>query len=97
MMREEFDAIVMRLNEVAGPAQAMTFPTDEEYKIIERVYTWYPFENEFDKKECAHLYFAFGMVIFYDMEKRATRMMELDNEIRMKRSAMEKLKCERMA
>ena len=78
MLREEFNERLDRLNEGYVTDLQMPYPTDEEYKIIEMVYSWYPdVYGRFDKDECVRLYHKFGMIIFYDMEKRAVRKLEL--------------------
>ena len=98
MTREEFNTRIDALNAGMVPELQVLHPTGDEYKTIETVYTWYPDLNSWlDKDVCANLYFKMGMIIFYDMEKRAIRRMELTTEIDLKKSAISKLDRERMA
>jgi len=66
MLRSEFDTL----------SKSSKRPTDKEYELIEFVYNWHPLN--FDKEAVAKLYDDFGMVIFYDMEKRSKLAMERD-------------------
>ena len=85
MNREEFVA------QVAKIAKNVKEPTAEEYKLIEYVYTWYPTVSETTgKAQVAWLYVNLGMPIFRDMEKKAKQAEELDSELRMARTRMER-------
>lgn len=64
MLRSEFDSL----------SKSLVKPSHEEYQLIEFVYNWHPLN--FDKGAVAKLYDDFGMVIFYDMEKRSKLAME---------------------
>ena len=58
--------------------------TDEEYQLIEEVYTWHPaIRNASGKEEVAELYKSFGIVIFYDMYPRAKKAKDIEENIRM--------------
>lgn len=74
MLRSEFDTLLKEKGSGCFPA-----PTDEEYRLIEFVYNYYP--CNFDKGAVAGLYADFGMTIFYDMEARAREAMELEQSI----------------
>ena len=70
MLRSEFDLLSKNVRR----------PTDDEYKLIEFVYNWHP--CNFSKENVAAFYDAYGMTLFYDMEKRARAAMERDVKIR---------------
>ena len=70
MLRSEFDTL----------SKSSKRPDDEEYKIIEFVYNWHP--CNFSKENVAAFYDAYGMTLFYDMEKRSRAAMERDLKIR---------------
>ena len=66
--------------------------TDEQYKIIEYVYTYHPaISNIMGKDQIAYLYNTFGMTVIKDMYPRAHRAYELDREIRASRIKLENL------
>lgn len=66
--------------------------TDEQYKIIEYVYTYYPaISNLMGKDQIAMLYDMFGMTVIKDMFPRAHRSDELEREIRAERIKLENL------
>lgn len=76
MTREEF---VKELE----PYAPLNTPTPEEYKVIEKVYQWYPTISETKgKTQVAHLYATFGMVIFHDMAPTADMAARLESDIR---------------
>lgn len=53
--------------------------TEEEYREIEHVYTFYPTISEIcGKHQISQVYMAFGMAIIRDMTPRANKMMELE-------------------
>lgn len=70
MLRSEFDTL----------SKSSKRPDDEEYKLIEFVYNWHP--CNFSKENVAAFYDAYGMTLFYDMEKRSKAAMERDLKIR---------------
>ena len=70
MLRSEFDAL----------SKSNKRPDDEEYKLIEFVYNWHP--CNFSKENVAAFYDAYGMTLFYDMERRSRAAMERDLNIR---------------
>ena len=70
MLRSEFDTL----------SKSSKRPDDEEYKLIEFVYNWHP--CNFSKENVAAFYDAYGMTLFYDMEKRSRAAMERDLNIR---------------
>ena len=66
--------------------------TDEQYKIIEYVYIYYPaISNIMGKDQIAMLYDMFGMTVIKDMYPRAHRSDELEREIRAERIKLENL------
>lgn len=70
MLRSEFDTL----------SKSSKRPDDDEYKLIEFVYNWHP--CAFSKENVAAFYDAYGMTLFYDMEKRSRAAMERDLRIR---------------
>lgn len=66
MMKHEFEAL------------AGVVVSQEDYNIIERVYTFYPKISH--KLDVVKLYNQFGMVIFRDLLTRAERLAELEFE-----------------
>ena len=76
MMKCEFEA---HLNELE-PLQRTV--SDDDYKLIEYVYTFHPSISETEgKRQVALLYHEFGIRIFKDMEATATRNRSLEVEI----------------
>lgn len=76
MMKHEFEA---KLNELE-PIQRTV--SDDDYKLIEYVYTFHPCISETDgKRQVAFLYHEFGIRIFRDMLKTANKNKELIVEI----------------
>ena len=76
MMKYEFEA---KLNELE-PIQRTV--SDDDYKLIEYVYTFHPSISETEgKRQVALLYHEFGIRIFQDMKPTADRNRELDVEI----------------
>ena len=83
MTREEFQDLIGR--EVS----------DEDYKIIEKVYNFHPAVNEVSgKEEVAELYKSYGMVVFHDMLPRAERNCELTKQLRQVQAAADRIKQE---
>lgn len=69
MMKHEFLAKLNALEEKIGDVITPNV-SDEDYKIIEYVYTWYP-DSALDQMASVQLYKDFGIKIFYDMYHRA--------------------------
>jgi len=70
MMRSEFDALT---ESVKGKC------TDEQWIVINRVYTFHPsIKDVGGKTQVAMLFLEHGFVIFQDMLPRAEKMAELD-------------------
>lgn len=56
--------------------------SDEDYKLIEFVYQWHPvIRNVSGKDEVAELYKSFGMALFRDMEPRAKKAKEVEEQM----------------
>lgn len=56
--------------------------SDEDYKLIEFVYQWHPvIRNVSGKDEVAELYKSFGMALFRDMEPRAKKVKEVEEQM----------------
>lgn len=73
MTKQEFDV------RLAGDKTV----TDEQYKLIEYVYTHHPaISNISGKDQIAILYDMFGMTVIKDMYPRAHRAEELEKEMR---------------
>ena len=86
MMREEFDR---KLEEIRGTGSRIS---DEDYKLIECIYTFHPCISETDgKRQVALLYHEFGMQIFKDMLTTATRNQMLEAEILKTRQKLQRL------
>lgn len=76
MTKEEFN---IKLRALGVPR----FPTDQEYKLIEKVYCYHPSISDIDgKSQCARLYASFGIRIFKDMEATADKAARLEMKIR---------------
>ena len=83
MTKKEFE-------ELAG-----VFVTENDYNVIEMVYTWYPvISNVSGKEEVAELYKSFGMPIFYDMVPRAEIACDLDKQLRKAKGEVASIKQE---
>lgn len=66
--------------------------TDEQYKVIEYVYTYYPAISDITgKDQIALLYDVFGMTIIKDMYPRAHRADVLEKELRAARTRLDNL------
>ena len=86
MTKTEFEKLL-------GPTTQ--FPTQQEYDIIEKVYTWHPsISNTKGKKQVAMLYDNFGITIFYDMLGRSEKVMELKEEVRKAKAKLSSLEIE---
>lgn len=71
MMKAEFEAMIGKS------------VTDEEYKVIEAVYTWHPAINDTtDKDQMKTLYTQFGFGVIRGMLPVAEKMEKLDGERR---------------
>lgn len=83
MTKEEFTDRVKAIN-----GQDVTV-SDEDYKIIEYVYNFYPTISETNGKfQIATIYVYGGMAVILDMVSRARRAQELESEIRNKRESL---------
>jgi hypothetical protein len=67
-----------------------TVISDEEYKIIEDVYMWYPKIET--KATAADLYNIFGLIVFEDMHERALKIEKLEAEIQSKKVMLSNLR-----
>lgn len=71
MMQHEFEALI------TAPA-----PTDEQYEVIEKVYTWHPLIGTAGgKQQVASLYDLMGYSIFEEMLPKANERMELETKM----------------
>ena len=71
MQKQEFEQLIQ------------TEISDEEYRIIEKVYVWHPAISETEgKSQIADLYRDNGMAIIKNMEETADVMIELDRQER---------------
>lgn len=75
MLRTEFENL---LKDESGKLMK-SMPSDEDYRLIEFVYNYYP--CNFSKAAVASLYMEFDMTLFYDMEARAKLAMEYEQLI----------------
>lgn len=92
MTRTEFEHQVL---EVVKEGKIPPEPTDEQYKLIEYVYTFHPSISETDgKKQIAMLYVNFGMSIIQDMKPRAELMEKKEAQLRAARMALEEVQRE---
>lgn len=67
--------------------------TNEEYKIIEKVYTWHPaIRNTDGKNQIATIFLAGGMAVMKNMQETAEYMIRLDKEMAALKAQMEKVK-----
>lgn len=75
MNREEFELQCKRID----PNYDGSKLSEDEYKMIEYVYTWYPTISEVSGKEqIANLYMSLGFCIIQDMYSRACEIEQLD-------------------
>lgn len=84
MTREEFNknSAVDELKKLSFSANPVVSLSDEDYAVIEFVYTWHPSISETNgKKEIALLYAMFGMRIIYDMLPSARRAEQFEKDI----------------
>lgn len=57
--------------------------TDEEYAVVELVYTFHPAISETEgKKQIADIVCKYGMSVIYDMKPRAEKAAELNSQLR---------------
>ena len=69
MQKQEFEQLIQ------------TTISDEEYRIIEKVYVWHPaISNMEGKNQIADLYRDGGMAVIKNMEETADTMIELDRQ-----------------
>lgn len=81
MMKAEFEAMVGKS------------VTDEEYKVIEAVYTWHPaINNTTGKEQMKTLYTQFGLGVIRGMLPVAEKMEKLDEERRKLLAQLETIK-----
>lgn len=71
--------------------------SDQDYKVIEKVYQFHPAISETcGKEEVAGLYKSFGMTVFYDMLPRAEKASRMEPwdypERKMEQAETEKMK-----
>lgn len=67
--------------------------TNEEYKIIEKVYTWHPaIQNTDGKNQIATIFLAGGMAVMKNMQETAEYMIRLDKEMAALKAQTEKVK-----
>lgn len=86
MMKSEFEN---KLTELTGFSYEGKI-SDADYKIIDYVYTFHPCISDTDgKRQAALLYKEFGMRIFRDMLKTATKNSDLIVEIGRARKHLE--------
>ena len=86
MMKHEFETKLSELE----PIQRTV--SDDDYKLIEYVYTFHPSISETDgKRQVALLYHEFGLRVFKDMEATATANQVLESAIRKTRAELQKL------
>lgn len=80
MMQCEFESLI------TAPA-----PTDEQYEVIEKVYTYHPLiGTSGGKQQVAALYDLMGYSIFEEMLPKADERMELETQISSVRSEIRK-------
>lgn len=66
---------------------------DQEYSIIEKVYTFHPAISETEgKRQIAELYVNFGMALIMDMVPRAELMAKKEEELRAAQIALSKVR-----
>ena len=92
MTREEFETNLKAI-QAQGCMHCMPMPTEQEYKVIEHVYTFHPSISETEgKKQVAYLYENFGMSIFRDMEARADYMRVKEGEFQKAIAEVERIR-----
>jgi hypothetical protein len=64
--------------------------TQEQYEIIERVYTFYPGIS--NKDEVVEMFVKYGMIIFNDLLPRAQAFADIQDEIIQNKKALEIIK-----
>lgn len=85
MTREEFNGLIDK--------RKPTKPNDEDWKIIETVYTFHPsISNTCGKTQIAYLYDTFGMRIIKDMYHTAQMASAMEKELSELRAKYDKLK-----
>ena len=91
MTREEFENQLREIQN-RGSINCMPMPTEQEYRLIEHVYTFHPSIIETEgKKQVAYLYESFGMSIFRDMEARADFMRVKEGELQKAKAEVERI------
>ena len=88
MNKQEF---MSKVAEVAPKEKQIPEIPDQEYSIIEKVYTFHPAISETEgKRQIAELYVNFGMALIVDMVPRAELMAKKEEELRAARAALRK-------
>ena len=86
MNKQEF------INKIAEITQKIPEVPDQEYFIIEKVYTFHPAISETGgKRQIAELYVNFGMALIMDMVPRAEIMAKKEEELREAKAALRKV------
>lgn len=89
MMKQEFEHQVM---EIRGMQRGPLHLSDEDYELIEYVYTFHPCISETEgKRQVAMLWNEFGKQIFKDMRATAQRNQELEDAIQRTRHQLQNL------
>ena len=91
MTKKEFIEKLELVDQNESVVKERNIPTDPEYRVIEKVYTFYPAISEvYGKYQVAWLYRMLGMSIFYDMLERCGIVVEKELEIQhLKRKLMQ--------
>lgn len=76
MIKDEFLSML--------PESGVLSLTDDQWKLIEKVYSFHPLN--FDKQAVANLYVEFGFGIFLDLEGAAQKAMDLEDRTRKSKS-----------
>lgn len=80
MMKQEFEKMIN------------TEVSQEQWETIHTVYQWHPAITDTDgKKQIALLFKTFGMVVFYDMKRRAEEVEVLENQKQMLRCELDSI------
>lgn len=91
MTREEFETNLKAI-QAQGCMLCMPMPTEQEYRLIEHVYTFHPSISETEgKQQVAYLYENFGKSIFRDMEARADFMRVKEGELQKAKAEVERI------
>lgn len=89
MTRDEFEKEFEKQRKDATDIRLLT---DEQYRVIESVYTYHPAISETKgKTQVAWLMANLGLSVFYDMLPRAEKAMELEEKIQAAKSEAREL------